>query len=78
MRSENYLDDHGQPPIAINHKRVLTRAVDELIGVSKGILADKIICPEEARYLQNWLEANSNIKTIFGSILPGDSFFIDS
>lgn len=50
-------DDHGQP---LNRnfsvKRLTDRAVDELIGLCKGIQADGIVHVAEAHFLANWLE----------------------
>jgi len=39
-------------------KRLDDRAIDELIGLSKGIIADKIVNQDEATFLQGWMEAN--------------------
>lgn len=53
------LDDNGQPLNRFyNRKRLSDRAVDELIGLSKGILADKNINQHEAEFLKSWMEAN--------------------
>lgn len=38
--------------------RLDDRQVNEMIGISHGILADGKVTQEEARYLHNWLEAN--------------------
>ncbi len=54
------LEDHGQPiNRQYNFKRITDRNIDELIGLCKGILADKKINIAEARFLQNWLEKHS-------------------
>jgi len=41
-----------------NHKRLNDRTIDEMIGLSRGILADNIINKEEAAFLKSWMEAN--------------------
>jgi NAD-dependent DNA ligase len=54
------LDDSGQPVArAINATRLDDRAVDELIGVCKGLLADGKVVQAEAVFLQKWMEANT-------------------
>ncbi len=53
------LDEHGQPRIrAFNADRLNERAIDELIGIAKGITIDGAISLDEARFLQNWLIGN--------------------
>ena len=53
-------DDHGQP-LTRNYsaKRLNDRAIDELIGISKGLIADKTVNQREAEFLKSWLEANT-------------------
>jgi NAD-dependent DNA ligase len=56
------LDDHGQPLIrAFNASRLDERAADELIGIAKGMLADGMIVDAEAKFLLQWMEANSGV-----------------
>jgi NAD-dependent DNA ligase len=52
------LDEHGQPPKVINAKRVDERTVSELIGLVKGIVADKVVSEAEACILRDWLSEN--------------------
>ena len=53
------LDDHGQPMSrSYNRKRLNDRTIDELIGMSRGIIADKTINQKEAEFLMSWMEAN--------------------
>lgn len=53
------LDEHGQPLIRkYSAKRLNDRAIDELIGLSRGIIADEIVNQSEAKFLQSWMEAN--------------------
>lgn len=57
--SPNTLDQNGQPFNRLyNRKRLNDRAIDELIGMSRGILADGIVNQKEAEFLQQWMEAN--------------------
>lgn len=41
-----------------NRKRLNDRAIDELVGLSKGIIADKVVNHSEAKFLKSWMEAN--------------------
>jgi hypothetical protein len=53
------LDAHGQPIVrAFNGARLSERALDELIGICKGVIADGSVVTEEARFLSGWMEAN--------------------
>lgn len=44
--------------IRFNRRRMDDRAINELIGITKGIIADNHINNEEATFLKHWLEAN--------------------
>ena len=44
-----------------NRARIDDRAVNELLGISKAIIADGIVDQKEAEFLQNWLIANSQV-----------------
>lgn len=53
------LNDHGQPlERRYSAKRLNDRAIDELIGLSRGIIADKSVNQHEAEFLQSWLNIN--------------------
>jgi NAD-dependent DNA ligase len=53
------LDDNGQPLNRLyNRKRMNDRAIDEMIGMSRGILADAAVNQKEAEFLCSWMEAN--------------------
>lgn len=55
-------DDHGQPEHpSINEAKVIRRAISELIGLSKGILADGIVTEHEAGSLASWCYAHRDI-----------------
>lgn len=52
-------DDDGQPiNRRLNASRLADRAVDELIGLCRGVLADGVVMTEEAGFLLNWMTAN--------------------
>lgn len=54
-------DDHGQPlERRFSTARLKDRAIDELIGLGKGIIADKSINQHEASFMLDWLEANEH------------------
>jgi len=55
------LNDHGQPVVRkFNTDRLIDRAIDELIGICKGIIIDKSISDEEVQFLIHWLEVNKD------------------
>lgn len=57
-----HLNDHGQPlNRAFNASRLAERGADELIGITKGIMADGMIMDAEAKFLLDWMESNSSI-----------------
>lgn len=59
MKGRTHIDEHGQP---LNRKycakRLNDRAIDELIGLSRGIIADQVVNKGEACFLCSWMEAN--------------------
>lgn len=59
MASSSSLDRDGQPVVrAFNAARLSDRAVDELIGLCRGVLADGAVTDGEAKFLLQWMEAN--------------------
>lgn len=53
------LDEHGQPLNRLySKKRLNDRTIDELIGLSRGLIADKNISQSEAEFLLTWLGSN--------------------
>lgn len=42
----------------VGGRRIAARIVDELIGLSRGIVADGVVSKQEAEFLQKWLAAN--------------------
>lgn len=55
------LDLHGQPPAPFNAGLRLDRAVHEMLGMVKGILADGVVTEVETFALRSWLSANSDL-----------------
>ncbi|MDH4232895.1 MAG: BRCT domain-containing protein [Nitrospirota bacterium] len=59
-------DDHGQPiNKAFNASRLARRAIDEIIGIGKGIVADGIVTQEEAEFLIQWIIANEHVASVW-------------
>lgn len=57
----NIYDDHGQTFNRMyNRKHIHDRGIDELIGLSKGIVADGIVNQAEAEALVKWLKTNKH------------------
>ena len=55
----NDVDPHGQPLVRrFSAARLNDRTIDELIGLSRGFLADGEINQSEAEFLLGWLEGN--------------------
>jgi hypothetical protein len=55
-------DDHGQPRNRFyNHARLADRAIDELIGICKGLIADGLVTKREAQFLAQWMETNRGV-----------------
>lgn len=53
------LDEHGQPiNRRYSNKRLNDRMIDELVGVSRGIIADQMVNKAEAEFLHSWLKQN--------------------
>ncbi|MEQ1884037.1 MAG: BRCT domain-containing protein [Bryobacteraceae bacterium] len=66
-----FLDDDGQPLVrAFNEWRRNDRAIHELLGLAKGILADEVVSPNEVIQLGKWIIAH----TESGSGWPLDVF----
>lgn len=53
------LDDDGQPLNRLyGRKRMNDRVIDELIGLSRGIVADSTVNQDEVEFLRSWMEGN--------------------
>jgi hypothetical protein len=58
------LDEHGQPVIrGYNESRRIDRAVNEMIGLSRGIIANGSVTPAAAIELAKWLLRNQEAAT---------------
>jgi hypothetical protein len=58
-RPATAIDPHGQPlNRQINAFRITDRAIDELIGLCRGVLADGMVTDGEAAFLAQWMETN--------------------
>lgn len=53
-------DEHGQPIIRYRGEYNVDRSIDELIGLSRGLLADGVLNDNEIIFLHKWLEANEH------------------
>ncbi|MDN5849726.1 MAG: BRCT domain-containing protein [Nitrococcus sp.] len=53
-----WTDEHGQPRVAFNHTRNLTKATESLLGICKGLLADRQLNNQEIVYLDTWIRDN--------------------
>ena len=51
--------------VSSNAARELEHAVDELLGICKGIIADGKVVPNEADYLKIWLEKNRQLTGVW-------------
>ena len=58
-------DGAAAPNSAMTREGRKDRSIDELIGLSRGILANGIIDKEEADYLLEWLELNREFADFF-------------
>ena len=59
MTTPTLLDDDGQPLTRqFSQKRLNDRAIDELIGMSRGIVADGLVNQKEAEFLYSWMQKN--------------------
>mgnify|MGYP006104511807 CR=1 FL=1 len=60
LKKEKINDPDKVNPV-FSKKRVEDRTIDELIGISRGIVFDNIVTQKEAEGLHKWLIANSSI-----------------
>lgn len=57
--NNDLIDDHGQPLNRLyNRKQLNDRAIDELIGLARGIVSDDVVNQKEGEFLLSWMEAN--------------------
>lgn len=56
------IDQHGQPITRTwNAPRLAKRSLDELLGICKGLVADRVLVEEESTFLLRWLQANQHV-----------------
>ena len=69
MRKDQNCD--GQPiSEAFNWDRRLDRGMDELVGITRGVLADGKLVLDEARFMRDWLERNEPVRrSYFGKVV---------
>lgn len=53
------LDMHGQPAPAFNHRRNQKKAINTLVGMCHGVLADGKVNDDEIMYMRKWLHKNA-------------------
>lgn len=58
LHRASQLDAHGQPAPQYSAPRIADRVIDELVGLCKGMIADKNLTEEEVLFLTSWLQAN--------------------
>ena len=59
--SQLFLNDDAQPPLQLNERYRTTRAINEMLGICKGLLADGALVDSEVKYLARWLESNREV-----------------
>jgi NAD-dependent DNA ligase len=52
------LDEHGQPTWAVNHRLRQERAVENLLGMARGIICDGVFNDYEVMELRAWIREN--------------------
>ena len=66
LRRPGKFDAHGQPIISDwNAPRVAERSIDELLGICKGLIADRSLSEEEVFFLTSWLKANEHAANVW-------------
>ena len=56
LKRTGKVDSHGQPLNRNwNANRLTERSTDELIGICRGLIVDKVVSEEEAGFLKSWL-----------------------
>jgi NAD-dependent DNA ligase len=63
LKKDGHPGEHEQiRPQQWNQKRLIERSLDELLGLCKGLVADRILNEEETSVLIAWLEANRQVE----------------
>jgi len=55
------LDPNGQPPRAVAYNRNLTKAMQALLGLCQGLIADGELNPQEIHFLASWLAEHRDV-----------------
>ena len=55
-------DEHGQPNIGINYHANAAKALNELIGICRGIAANDVVTVDELVYLSAWLSEHAHLR----------------
>lgn len=60
-------DTHGQPlrPFRTNLDNNVSKAMDQLAGICKGILADGVLVDQEAVFFRNWITQHAELQPIW-------------
>ena len=60
-------DVHGQPlrPFRANMENNVSKAIDQLGGICKGILADGIVSDQEAAFFRDWITQHAELEPIW-------------
>jgi hypothetical protein len=60
------LDPHGQPlNVRFNRARRTERDISEFLGLAKGLLADRVVSPDEARIVRDWIEVHPDVHEVW-------------
>lgn len=65
------LNEYGQPDYRINYKLRRDRAVNELLGLARGLIADGVVSDAEANELRLWARQNPDLCISF----PGNELY---
>src|SRR5688572_29845360 len=71
MPTASRLDEHGQPGYFLNYRHRVDRAVHELLGVARGMIADGVVTDSEAQELRRWAGRNPDCLVRF----PGSALY---
>lgn len=61
----------AEPPARFTYQQQKDRAADELVGICRGVLADGAVTAQEAGFLRDWIERNSQ----YASSYPFDHLY---
>lgn len=58
-------DEHGQPVLFLNETVRQDRAIDELLGLARGLIADGVVNAAEADRVRRWVQQNPDACAFF-------------